>query len=153
MFKNITFGVFLVLAVAGFLIVIIFNLNKEENKLATNEALSAPPESNQSTSTLAEIKDALVKVSDFVFSPLEEAVNRVITPGPLNLLAGAGGANYEVNLTRAGVIAKTNEERIRENLPALAENPKLNEAARYRLEDIFKKQYFANESPSGQGVA
>ena len=54
-------------------------------------------------------------------------------------------------LTVAGVIALTNRERAL-NLGdghSLAESSILDQAASYRLQDMFAKQYFAHESPDG----
>ena len=98
-------------------------------------------------------REALVALNKLTPWPLERSVTKVVTPGALNQLAAAGLVSSERSLSRAGVIAVTNEERIRGNLPPLAENAKLNEAARLRLEDMFKNQYFAHQSPAGGGVA
>ena len=53
-------------------------------------------------------------------------------------------------LTRAGIIANTNIQRNRQGgLPAFSENAALNDIARLRLDDMFKKQYFAHVAPDG----
>ncbi len=105
------------------------------------------------TSALSRAREALVVLGNLAFSPLEQSVTKVVTPGPLNLLSSVGYVSYDSRLTPAGVIAFTNEERLRVNLPALTESAKLNEVARRRLEDMFLKQYFAHNSPAGNGVA
>ena len=51
---------------------------------------------------------------------------------------------------RTGVIiAFTNEERQKENIPELLENPVLAEAATLKAEDMVEKGYFAHYSPEG----
>jgi len=54
-------------------------------------------------------------------------------------------------LTRAGTIRWTNINRQNNNLLALRESEKLNEAALKKARDIFEKQYFDHISPSGKG--
>ncbi len=95
----------------------------------------------------------VVALTEKVILPLDQMISRVITPNPLNQLAGGAGADLRDPLTTAGVIAATNEERIRADLPALTESAKLNQVARIRLDDMFKRQYFSHTSPSGTGVA
>jgi uncharacterized protein YkwD len=61
------------------------------------------------------------------------------------------GSRY--NLTRSGVIGFTNAARKNNgDLPALKENPKLDQVAALRMQDMFKKQYFEHVSPSGEGA-
>jgi len=52
-------------------------------------------------------------------------------------------------LTSKGVIAWTNNQRRGEGLPALQENSRLNAAASKKVADMFARQYFAHESPTG----
>jgi hypothetical protein len=47
------------------------------------------------------------------------------------------------------IIAFTNEERQKENIPELIENPVLAEAATLKAEDMAQKGYFAHYSPEG----
>jgi hypothetical protein len=49
----------------------------------------------------------------------------------------------------AGVITITNQERAALNLSSLKENGLLNTVAARRVKDMFDKQYFAHDSPSG----
>jgi uncharacterized protein YkwD len=58
-----------------------------------------------------------------------------------------------INLSNKNVIAITNEQRaLNGNLPALIENSKLDFSAEKKLQDMFVKQYFEHNSPSGVGV-
>lgn len=52
-----------------------------------------------------------------------------------------------------GVLAYTNAERYREGLPFLASNAQLSAIALEKLQDLFARQYFAHESPTGESVA
>jgi hypothetical protein len=55
-------------------------------------------------------------------------------------------------LTQAGVIKFTNIQRAKQGLPALRENPELNESSLIKTQDMLAKQYFGHISPQGQGV-
>ncbi|MDQ5958151.1 MAG: hypothetical protein QG665_502 [Patescibacteria group bacterium] len=98
-----------------------------------------------------EIPDILPLIEDKV-APLESMFSRIISPNPLNQIAGGGALNFTSVLTTAEIIAETNEERIKADLPALSESTKLNLAARDRVDDMFKRQYFSHTSPDGSGV-
>ena len=52
--------------------------------------------------------------------------------------------------TRGGIIKETNKIRQKNGLPPLVENQLLNQIANERLEDMFKYQYVAHVSPSGE---
>jgi len=83
-------------------------------------------------------------------SDLGQAVQEIgkdmLTPPPLNI----GGNSNNATLTASRVIIETNLQR-KDNggLPALAENAKLNAAAKTKAEDMFAKQYFEHVSPDG----
>lgn len=56
-------------------------------------------------------------------------------------------------LIRSGIIVHTNIQRTEQGaLPALSENAALDEIARLRLDDMFRKQYFAHVAPDGGGA-
>lgn len=74
--------------------------------------------------------------------------HNVSTPAPLRFF---DTVNHE--LTASGVIAQTNQERAQHNLPALAANAKLAQAAQIKLDDMFARQYFEHVSPDGKGPA
>lgn len=73
---------------------------------------------------------------------------KIFTPPPLK----SSRQSQDAFLTLHGVIEQTNAQRkINGNLPALAENSKLNQAAMAKIKDMFAKQYFEHSSPTGQG--
>lgn len=71
----------------------------------------------------------------------------IITPPPLR------GPVVETSsyLTASGTVAETNARREEGSLPALAVNEKLNKSAQIKVDDMFNRQYFAHESPTGEG--
>ncbi|OHA58110.1 MAG: hypothetical protein A2571_03670 [Candidatus Vogelbacteria bacterium RIFOXYD1_FULL_44_32] len=101
----------------------------------------------------SEPTENITPLSSLAIGSIEKMFSRIITPNPLNQLAGGGAVGLTRQLTTAGIVANTNEERLRENLPPLTESTKLNQVARARLDDMFKNQYFAHASPAGGGVA
>lgn len=79
----------------------------------------------------------------------QEAQKRVSTPPPLKSDENAA----QSFLTRSGVIRFTNIEREKAGLPLLKENIKLDSSAEVKAKDMNARQYFAHESPTGEGVA
>lgn len=59
--------------------------------------------------------------------------------------------NQKSVLTNPGIISLTNKEREKNNLPPLALNTKLANAALIKAKDMFELQYFEHTSPSGAG--
>ncbi len=59
----------------------------------------------------------------------------------------------ETFLTKAGVIQWTNRQREQYGLSPLRENSKLDASTQAKVEDMFLNQYFAHESPTGEGVS
>jgi uncharacterized protein YkwD len=57
------------------------------------------------------------------------------------------------SLTSAGVITWTNFHREQDNKKPLVQNKQLDDAAKIKLDDMFAKQYFEHESPTGEGPA
>jgi len=73
---------------------------------------------------------------------------KISAPKPLNV----GGKESEAILTKARVIAETNIQRYNNSaLPPLIENIKLATAAKAKVNDMFKNQYFDHVSPNGLG--
>lgn len=70
-------------------------------------------------------------------------------PGPL---LGPLGADTS-ELTTSGVVQETNKQRELYGLPPLRMNQKLNLAAKAKLDDMFRQQYFEHESPDGKSPA
>lgn len=85
-------------------------------------------------------------------TPLETPPKKVSAPTPLTVPKSAATATAEKGLlTRAGIIAQTNAARTRNGLIALKENIALNNAAAFKLKDMFARGYFAHIAPSGAG--
>lgn len=81
---------------------------------------------------------------------IKNTASQIFTPTPLKSLEN----NPNSKLTAAGIIKLTNQQRKENgNLPALKENDLLNNAAQAKLKDLFAKQYFEHNSPSGSGPA
>lgn len=91
---------------------------------------------------------------DMIVRELKNVNTNVITPVPLQqptreVLKDTTGSS----LTRWGVISWTNQQRTKEGVASLTENPTLDSVADRKASDILAKQYFAHVSPSGAGVA
>lgn len=84
---------------------------------------------------------------------VEEIKKEISLPPPLRVGTSARQPAPEVVLTRTGVINWTNAERKQNGLAPLVENQKLNQAAAFKLADMFQNQFFAHESPTGEGAA
>lgn len=88
---------------------------------------------------------------------IEERIMDISIPGPLVQQDGAGtsaapfGARAG-DLTAQGIIKATNAARAEAGLAPLAENGKLASSARMKVDDMFLKQYFEHDSPSGVGI-
>ena len=54
-----------------------------------------------------------------------------------------------VNITPAGLLAATNDQRAKEGLPSLRESERLSKAAMLKANDIIQNQYWDHTSPSG----
>jgi uncharacterized protein YkwD len=81
-------------------------------------------------------------------SATHDLVEKTISaPSPLR----GSLAPKEVTLTAPGTIAETNTQRAQNGLPALTFNAKLAAAAQAKVADMFAKQYFEHESPTGVG--
>jgi uncharacterized protein YkwD len=78
---------------------------------------------------------------------VNSASKEISIPPPLRAAKNETAAN----LTQEGTIDETNSQRRDNGLPALAENKKLDAAAMVKAQDMFAKQYFAHESPTGAG--
>lgn len=59
----------------------------------------------------------------------------------------------ESNLTVIGTIKETNIQRTENGLAELTPNEQLNEMARLKVADMFDRQYFEHQSPTGEGPA
>jgi len=79
--------------------------------------------------------------------------SKIDTPGALRVADILPTIKDDTGLSRNGVILLTNKYRKENNnLPALAENQKLNLSAEKKLQDMFTDQYFEHISPQGKGI-
>lgn len=72
-------------------------------------------------------------------------------PGPLQ--GPVDGSSSKAQLTMQGVIEETNKQRDQYQQSPLHTNSKLNLAAKAKLDDMFRQQYFEHESPDGKKPA
>ncbi len=84
-------------------------------------------------------------------SLLADLRKEIVTPPPLRQTGGS--TNSTVTLTSSGVVKITNQNRGDNGLASLSVNDKLTAAAKEKLDDMFKNQYFEHVSPSGRGPA
>lgn len=92
--------------------------------------------------------DVLVEMGELI-NPVQ-VEDRVTAPPPLtldNLQAPAVNALDPDKIWEIG-----NEKRMAEGLTPLARSNLLDEAAQLKVEDMFQRQYFAHDSPDGQGI-
>jgi uncharacterized protein YkwD len=89
-------------------------------------------------------------VEDIVSGTEEEEiiVEAVLSPGPLR----ASKEESFTSLTKLGVFTWTNTQRLLNGLPALDTDPVLDGIAKAKIDDMFDKQYFAHESPTGESA-
>ena len=79
-------------------------------------------------------------------------VQKVAEPGPLRVTTPA--STNPSDLSIRGVIEYTNGARaLNGGFPALIENSTLDRDAKIKLDDMFAKQYFEHQSPTGVGPA
>jgi len=94
---------------------------------------------------LMPIEDAAERVADTV----KEAAQEVSAPPPIRKEEDAPNARLTVD----GVFSETNRHRAENGRPALGRDAALDAAAQAKLKDMFDRQYFAHESPTGEGPA
>jgi hypothetical protein len=66
-----------------------------------------------------------------------------------NITSTGDVLGQRANITVSGLVASTNQARVSDGLKGLTENPKLNQAAYAKAQDMLKNQYWAHESPTG----
>ncbi len=80
---------------------------------------------------------------------LQEIEQEIFAPPPLR---GPTDEQVSSQLTVGGVIVETNRQRsVNGGLPALTVNVQLVAAAQAKANDLFTRQYFEHESPTGEG--
>lgn len=99
--------------------------------------------------TRKKLNELVRSLSPLSVIPASSEIRREISiPTPLRVVRPASAS--AVILTPLGVLEETNRERIQNNLPALEKNIALDWAASAKLQDMFLRQYFAHESPTGK---
>lgn len=81
-----------------------------------------------------------------------ETEHQPATPPPLLFEEKPDRVEVEGVLSAETIWRLGNEERVGRGLTALERDPLLDEAARLKAEDMFRRQYFAHDSPDGEGV-
>ncbi len=71
----------------------------------------------------------------------------------LVLMGGVVPVRAVAALTVDGVLAHTNAARYRDGAGFLVRSPELSKAAETKLNDLFARQYFAHDSPTGESIA
>jgi uncharacterized protein YkwD len=97
---------------------------------------------------IPEIQDLPKKIEEI--TKLPEIETKEIVPPPLKVIREE---KPEVILTKKRIIEWTNKQRENYGLAPLKENQILDKTAMAKVEDMFENQYFAHESPSGEGVS
>ena len=90
------------------------------------------------------------KTEKEILPPLSEPKKQVILPK--SLIKVERKKELEGILTKEGIIEETNAQREKFGLLPLKESEILNESAKMKLEDMFKKEYFSHYSPTGEGI-
>lgn len=94
-----------------------------------------------------DVTGGFLRLEEEAIESLREIQKHVSAPAPLRALVEVP----QTVLTRAGTIHWTNVQRVGEGLPGLKENAKLNAAAEAKARDMFARQYFEHEAPTGEG--
>jgi len=92
--------------------------------------------------SLTEINQLLERAK-FEYDPLVNS--------PIILEGGLTNPLKEINID--SVFALTNKERMEEGLTPLSRNIILDQAAEMKAEDMLARQYFAHDSPDGEGIS
>lgn len=125
--------------------------------LDTQEQLSRLLQGERTAPSLSEapapqgLANALRDMAGRVESRLPQAadaVREVVTPAPLR--SDPAGQGAELSVT--GVIGDTNRRRAEAGLAPLTANERLSEAARAKVADMFRNQYFEHVAPDGTDV-
>jgi uncharacterized protein YkwD len=97
----------------------------------------------------APLRDIAERAAETFKEKVQEASGEISAPPPLRAKIESPSAR----LTQSGALTWTNAHRAEAGLKPLALNAELNAAAKAKLDDLFANQYFAHESPSGDGPA
>ena len=94
--------------------------------------------------------DKIEKLQEKELLKIENTKKEISTPPPLAISQTEKAAN---TIGEEKIIYWTNFERKKEELLGLKENETLNKAAKQKLDNMFKNQYFEHISPSGIGAS
>ena len=90
----------------------------------------------------------VLKLEDLSSEELS-SIKKVLTPPPLRNREKAPGSV----LTKEGISAWTNRERINQGLKGYEDDALLDQMAMVKARDMLDRQYFAHESPDGKGAS
>jgi hypothetical protein len=101
----------------------------------------------------SKVASELPRIEEGAVETLTETVarvkERIVAPPPIF----SGRETPGGDLTVAGTIMATNRERSLQGLPEFGEDAELNAAAEAKVDDLFARQYFEHNSPTGEGPA
>ena len=99
-----------------------------------------------------EIKSGIEKLKESaekeILPPAKQPKKEILIPKPFVKLEKEKA--IEGILTKEGIISQTNAQREKFGFKALKESEILNLSAKMKLEDMFEKQYFSHDSPTGE---
>lgn len=95
------------------------------------------------------VGDKAQEVAEAAREAIEQAAPEITTPPPLRTFTDAP----DPRLTVAGTFQETNRQRRENGLLELTLDAKLNAAAAAKVKDMFARQYFEHQSPTGEGPA
>lgn len=94
-------------------------------------------------------RETIKNISNISFEFVEKNISRrVNTAEPLR----KDSDDENSFLSIKGVIEETNKRRTEQGVSVLEESEQLNISAQRKVDDMFKKQYFEHDSPTGQGA-
>jgi len=139
--------VFWVLVILGTVYYIDFTIQKYKPEF---EKTLEPflTQTKEVSSEIEKLKESAEKKE--ILSPVPEPKKQVLTPKPLVKIEKE--KVFGEVLTKEGIISQTNARRKKFGLPALRECEILNLTAKMKLEDMFEKEYFSHDSPTGEGL-
>jgi uncharacterized protein YkwD len=136
--------IFWILMIFGTLFYIDFLIQKHKPEFEK----TLEPLLTQTTEIKSEIEKLKESAEKEILPPVQEPKKQLLTPKPLVKLEKE--KVIEGILTKEEIISQTNAQREKFGLPALKENEILNLSAKMKLEDMFEKQYFSHDSPTGK---
>ena len=106
-----------------------------------------------STSTLEVFNRGSSEVLSVKANSTEALPQNTLLDSKGELLPVISNQKESTSLSIHGIIAYSNYERSKQNIPALKVDAKLKSSAETKLQDMFKNQYFQHISPSGESVS